>query len=65
MDKEPCVEEYAEGGEVDQDQEILMDHCAMDCMHAIEGKDVGKFRDSFHPLIMHTLNKMGLMGDGE
>ncbi len=50
---------YAEGGEAgDNDQEALMDHCGLECMHAIEGKDVKAFRDSFHVLVAHTLNKM-------
>lgn len=65
MDKECEKEEYAEGGEVDADQEMLMDHCGLDCVNAIHGKDIGAFRDSFHALVAHSLNKIGLMGDGE
>lgn len=62
MDEKYCEggEAYAEGGEVDSDTENLMDHCGMEMMHAIEGKDVKSFRDSFHVLVAHTLNKMGI-----
>lgn len=42
----------------DQDHEQLMDHCALECMNAIESKNKEAFRDSLNVLMAHTLNKM-------
>ena len=50
---------YAEGGEVDEDHEMLMDQCAMECMEAIESKDKTKFREAFETLLADLLMKMG------
>ncbi len=52
--KDDC---YAEGGEVD-DNEVMMDHCAMEMMHAIENKDKRAMLDSMHALVADILNKM-------
>ncbi len=49
---------YAEGGEVGGDSEVLMDHVALECMHAIERKDKDAFIDAFHTLVADLLNKM-------
>ncbi len=73
MDKMYCNggEAMAKGGipeDVEGDNEALMNQCGVECMKAIRGEDVPAFRDSFHALVMHSLNKMGLPdedGDGE
>lgn len=49
---------YAKGGEVDGDSESLMDHCALELMHAIESKDKSAMLDAFHVLVADVLNKM-------
>lgn len=54
MNKPGC---YAEGGEVDEDQ-MLLDHAALECMHAIENKDKTAFLDAFHVLVAHTISGM-------
>lgn len=49
--------------EMDQmpdDNEALMDHCALECMRAIESKDKQAFRESFHVLIADILNKLSM-----
>ena len=53
-------EHMAEGAEMmEQDEmESIMDHCAMECMHAIEAKDKDAFRQSFHVLISDIVHKM-------
>lgn len=48
----------AKSGEVDGDNESLMDHCALEMMHAIESKDKSALLDSFHVLVADVLNKM-------
>lgn len=56
MNPESC---YADGGEVeDKDNEDLMDHVAMEGIHAFHNKDKSAFRDAFHVLVAHTLGKM-------
>jgi len=61
----------AEGGEVDdieeesltpedEDSEAVMDHCALECMRAIELKDKDQFRMSFHVLVGDILHKLAL-----
>jgi hypothetical protein len=50
---------YAEGGEVEGDNDALMDHVALEMMHAIETKDKQAFIDAFHALVADLLNKMG------
>lgn len=52
---------YAEDGDVDmdaQDNDELMNHCALEMMHAIESKDKQALLDSFHVLVADVLNKM-------
>ena len=50
---------YADGGEVDgADDQAMLDHCAMECMKAIESGDKSTFRDSLHVLISDILNRM-------
>lgn len=72
MDKEYCEGGPVgmnKGGEVqeeeDHDSEQLADHCGIECMHAMKRGDLKGFRDSFHTLVMHTMNKMGVMGEGK
>lgn len=55
---------YADGGEAemedgmdDMDQEKLMDHCAVEAMHAIKNGDVKSFRDAIGCLIMDMVGK--------
>lgn len=40
------------------DEEQIMDHVAMECMHAIENKDKSAFKDAFHVLVSDIVNKM-------
>lgn len=40
------------------DHEALMDHCALECMNALEMKDKEGFRDAFHVLVADILNKL-------
>lgn len=47
-----------EGKEADSDHEMMMDHMALEAMHAIEAKDKEGFRDSFHALVADVLNKL-------
>lgn len=52
---------YAEGGEVmpeQEDAELMLDHCAMECMQAIEMKDKQAFRDAFEVLVVDILHKL-------
>lgn len=64
MDKtQSFTDKHAEGPGLDDDNEKLMDHCALEMMHSINSKDHKAFRDSFHVLVAHTLNKMGVEGD--
>lgn len=52
---------YAEGGEAeheDSDHEMLMDHCALECLHAIKADDGMAFRDAFQTLVADILNKV-------
>lgn len=50
---------YADGGQVEgQDDEQLMDHCALECMNAIDKKDRAQFRESLHVLMAHSLSKL-------
>lgn len=45
--------------EPESDHENLMDHVAMEGIHAFHNKDKAAFRDAFHVLVAHTLSKMG------
>lgn len=52
-------EHMAEGGEVeDQDNEAIMDHCALEMMHAIENKDKEMFKNAFHVLVHDIVGKL-------
>lgn len=43
----------------DQDDgEAMMDHCALECMNAIEMKDKEAFKQSFHVLVADILSKL-------
>lgn len=53
-----CMGGMASGGEVDSDNEAMMDQCAMECMDAIEKKDKAAFIDAFNVLIADILSKM-------
>ncbi len=48
----------AEGGEVDEEHEGMMDQVAKEAMAAINGNDHAGFRDSMHVLMADLLNKM-------
>lgn len=52
----------AEGGEIemDEDNEALMDHCAMECLNAMETKDKAAFKEAFHVLVADILNKFSM-----
>lgn len=47
------------------DQEQLMDHCALECMHAIENKDADAFLESFHVLVADVMNRMNESEESE
>lgn len=42
------------------DDDALMDHVALECMHAIETKDKQMFLDSFRVLVADILQSMGV-----
>ena len=50
--------EMAEGGEVDADHEMMMDHVALEGINAFHNKEPKAFRDAFHVLVAHTLGQM-------
>lgn len=56
---------YADGGEVDNDNDAVMDHVALECMHAIEMKDKAQFLESFHVLVADILNRMESKDEGD
>ena len=50
---------YAEGGEAEmEDDDVLLDHCTLECMHAIEAKDKDRFVESLHALVADLLMKL-------
>lgn len=51
--------------DMDADNEELMDHCALETMHAIDAKDKDGFRNGFHVLVSDMLNKMGSESKGD
>lgn len=57
------TEEYASGGVVDNDDQTLMGHCAMELMEAVETKDKAKFMEALEVLVADILNRMG--GDSD
>lgn len=40
------------------DSEMMMDQCALECMNAIESKDKEAFRQAFHVLVADILEKL-------
>lgn len=40
------------------DNDTIMDHCALECMNAIEAKDAAAFRESFQTLLADTLRDL-------
>lgn len=42
------------------DNESMMDHCALECMRAIESKDKEAFREAFHVLVADILDKLSM-----
>lgn len=57
--------EHMEAPANDEDHEMMMDQCAMECMEALERKDKEAFRESFEVLVADILGKLsdGMMGD--
>lgn len=54
--------------DMDQDHEAMMDHCALECMNALESKDKSAFREAFQVLISDILDKLSMemdMKEGE
>lgn len=48
-----------DGKMADHDEhEMLMDHIAMEGIHAVHNRDHEAFRNSFHALVAHTLDGM-------
>lgn len=46
--------------EMSDDKEAMLDHCALECMQAIETKDKQAFREAFHVLVADILDKMSM-----
>lgn len=46
--------------EMNSDDESMMDHCALECMKAIETKDKEAFRASFEVLVSDIINKLSM-----
>lgn len=44
--------------EKDGDQDLMLDHVAMEAIHAVHARDHEAFRNSFHALVAHTLYSM-------
>lgn len=44
--------------DMDGDHDAIIDHVALECMHAIESKDKEKFMDAFHVLVGDLIEKM-------
>lgn len=42
------------------DDDTMMDHIALEMMHAVDSKDHGAFRDGFKVLVAHTLKGMSV-----
>ena len=55
--------QMAEGGMVDDD-EAMLDQCAMECMKAIESGDKAMFRDALHALVADVVTRMQEVPDG-
>lgn len=50
--------------ELDKDHDMMMDQCALECMHAFESKDKASFLDAFYCLVADILYKMS-PGEGD
>lgn len=40
------------------DEDMMLDHVALECMHALESKDKDAFMDALHVLVADLLMKM-------
>lgn len=49
----------AEGGEVDEDGDMLMDQCAHECMEAMKSGDKMAFKDAMMAMVHEVMEKMG------
>ncbi len=49
-------EHMAEGGEVNDEE--LMDHVAMEAVHAVHARDHDGFKNALHVMVSHTLKKL-------
>lgn len=52
------AKDMAEGGEVQDDDDELMNHVAMEAINAVHAKDSESYRNAFHALVAHTLYRM-------
>lgn len=41
-----------------EDESELMDHVAMEAIHAVHARDHEGFRNAFHALVAHTLSSL-------
>ena len=57
MKMKGITKEMAEGGEVGEDDE-LMDHIALEAIHAVHNRDHDSFKNSMHVMIAHTIQKL-------
>jgi len=52
---------YAKGGEVDDGEsgeDDLMDHVALEAIHAVHNRDHQTFRSSLHALVAQSINQL-------
>ncbi len=47
------------------DDEAVLDHMALECMHAIEAKDKEAFRDCFEMLVTDIVNRLSDEMEGD
>lgn len=52
------MEQTPDKPEPKNDSEQLMDHVAMEAVHAVHNRDHESFRNAFHALVAHTLYSM-------
>lgn len=43
---------------INSDHDALLDHCALECMHAIQKKDVKGFREALKVLVSDLMDEM-------
>ncbi len=53
------MENKGEAMHEEHEHESIMDHCALECMRAIENKDKSMFREAFHVLVGDILERLG------